>query len=57
MSNRLRAVTIRIEDELWDRVELLARDRRRRPAELARLLLQDAIEASRRADVGSEIHA
>jgi hypothetical protein len=24
---------------------------------LARLLLQDAIEASRRADVGSEIHA
>jgi predicted transcriptional regulator len=57
MSNRLRAVTIRVEDELWDRVELLARDRRRRPAELVRMLLQDAIEASRYADVGSEIHA
>jgi predicted transcriptional regulator len=57
VSNRLKAVTIRIEDELWDRVELLARDRRRRPAELVRLLLQDAIEASRHADVGSEIHA
>jgi hypothetical protein len=55
MSNRLRAVTIRIADEQWDDVVRLARDRRRRPAELARLLLQDAIEASRHAPVAGEM--
>jgi len=52
MDNKLRSVTIRVEPELWARVELLARDQRRRPAELARLLLSDAITESKSADVG-----
>jgi hypothetical protein len=56
MSNRLKAVTIRIEDEQWLRVVQLAREARRAPAELARLMLEDAI-AARRADVVGEIHA
>ena len=56
MDNKLRSVTIRVEPELWARVELLARDQRRRPAELARLLLSDAIAESRRTDVG-DAHA
>jgi predicted transcriptional regulator len=55
MSNRLKAVTIRVEPEMWGRVERLAHEARRAPAELARLMLEDAI-AARRADVG-EIHA
>jgi hypothetical protein len=56
MSNRLKAVTIRIEDEQWSRVVQLAREARRAPAELARLMLEDAI-AARRADVGEMTHA
>jgi hypothetical protein len=56
MSTRLRAVTIRIEDEQWSRVVALAREARRAPAELARLMLEDAI-AARRADVGEMTHA
>jgi hypothetical protein len=49
---RLKAVTIRIPDEEWDDVVALARDQRRRPAELARLLLSDKIAESKSADVG-----
>jgi hypothetical protein len=48
MSNRLKAVTIRIEDEQWRRVVALAREARRAPAELARLMLGDAIAAPHR---------
>jgi predicted transcriptional regulator len=55
-SNRLKAVTIRIPDEEWARVVQLAREARRAPAELARLMLEDAI-AARRADVGEMTHA
>jgi hypothetical protein len=52
VSTKLRSVTIRVPDEQWRDVVELARDRRRRPSELVRLLLEDAVEASRRADVG-----
>jgi hypothetical protein len=53
VSTKLRSVTIRVPDEQWKDVVELARDRRRRPSELVRLLLEDAVEASRRTDAGA----
>jgi hypothetical protein len=48
-----RSVTLRLSPELWDSVERLARE----VAQLLRNLLEDAVAQSRRADVGSAIHA
>lgn len=56
MAHRLRSVTVRVEDELWDRVERLARADRRPVAQLLRLMIEDAVAKARPADVGA-IHA
>jgi len=52
MDNKLRSVTIRVEPEVWARVEALAREDRRAPGQLVRLMIEDAVEASRRTDAG-----
>jgi predicted DNA-binding ribbon-helix-helix protein len=52
-----RSVTLRLSPELWDSVERLAREDRRPVAQLLRNIIDDAIAQSRRADVGSAIHA
>jgi predicted DNA-binding ribbon-helix-helix protein len=55
-NNKLRSVTIRVEPELWDRVERLAREDRRPVAQLLRNIIDDAV-AAQRVDAGSAIHA
>ena len=57
MSTKLRSVTIRVEPELWDRVEQLAREDRRPVAQLLRILVADAITEFRHAEVAGASHA
>jgi hypothetical protein len=56
MDNKLRSITLRVEPEVWDRVVRLAREARRPPAQLARLMLEDAV-AARPADAVGAAHA
>ena len=57
MDNKLRSITLRVEPEVWDRVVRLAREARRPPAQLARLMLEDAVAQSRPIDVtGAPTH-
>jgi predicted transcriptional regulator len=51
----LHATTVRLEPEVWQRVELLAPADRRRPAEFLKLVISDAIadQSSRGAAAGS----
>jgi predicted transcriptional regulator len=43
MKKQLHATTVRLEDEVWQRVEQLARADRRRPAEFLKLVIADAL--------------
>ena len=56
VSTKLRSVTIRVEPELWDRLERLAREDRRPVAKLLRILVADAV-AEFRQDVVGGLHA
>ena len=56
MGTKLRSVTIRVEPELWDRLERLAREDRRPVAQLLRILVADAV-AEFRQDVVGGLHA
>jgi len=52
MSEKLRSVTVRVPPELLHDVERLAAADRRPVAQKLRLMIADAVEASRRADAG-----
>ena len=52
VSTKLRSVTIRVEPELWDRLERLAREDRRPVAQLLRILVADAVAEFRQDVVG-----
>ena len=56
MTTKLRSVTIRVEPELWDRLERLAREDRRPIGQLLRILVADAV-AEFRQDVVGGLHA
>jgi predicted transcriptional regulator len=55
----LHATTVRLEPEIWQRVELLARADRRRPAEFLKLVIADAIadQSGRNTSAGSDMVA
>jgi hypothetical protein len=52
MAEKLRPVTVWLQPELLDRVERLAAADRRPVAQKLRLMIADAVEASRRTDAG-----